>query len=175
MLYKHKPLTLQVNLKYQQGRVLFKKSVASEELTLINFKGSKFTIFRSSISPAKEICEVHSTSEICLQNPIDYLFINYHDDRIAIYGQRDDSIIVMQLHKLLEEKYEVNKTSEYAQMYWINTKIDSLMFYLEEYLITATKDQTIKVIKYSELSELKKGQKKNGYITKITNEDITSI
>lgn len=81
----------------------------------------------------------------------------------------------MQLHKLLEEKYEVNKTSDYAQMYWINTKIDSLMFYLEEYLITATKDQTIKVIKYSELSELKKGQKKNGYITKVANEDITTI
>ena len=53
MLYKHKPLTLQVNLKYQQGRVLFKKPVASEELTLINFKGSKFTIFRSSINPEK--------------------------------------------------------------------------------------------------------------------------
>lgn len=87
-----------------------------------------------------------------LQNPIDYLFISYHDWRIAIYGQRDDAIIVVQLDKLVEEKYEINKSSDFAQLYWINTKIDSLMFYLNDYLIAATKDQTIKVIKYNELS-----------------------
>jgi hypothetical protein len=51
MLYKGKPLTLQANLKYQQGRVLFKKPKESEELILINFKGSKFTVFRSIITP----------------------------------------------------------------------------------------------------------------------------
>jgi hypothetical protein len=37
-------------------------------------------------------------------------------------------------------------------------------------LIVATKDQTIKVIRYSELSELKKNHKKNGYVTKLAKE-----
>jgi hypothetical protein len=86
---------------------------------------------------------------------------------VAIYGQRDDAIIVVHLNKLTEEKYEISKSNEYAQLYWINTKIDSLMFYLEEYLIAATKDQTIKVIKYTQLSELKKQHKKGASITRL--------
>jgi hypothetical protein len=129
ILYQSRPLSLEANLKYQQGRVLFKKAKGSEELIFINFKGSKFTIFRSSVD-VKETCLISSSTEICLQNPIDYLCINYTDCRIAVYSQRDDAIMVMHLNKLVEEKYELSKTCEYAQLYWINTKIDSLMFYL---------------------------------------------
>lgn len=51
MLYNSKPLALQVNLKYQQGRVLFKKAKGSQELLVVNFKGSKFTLFRSLLNP----------------------------------------------------------------------------------------------------------------------------
>lgn len=41
--------TLQANLKYQQGRVLFKVPKGNQQLLIINFKGSKFTIFRASL------------------------------------------------------------------------------------------------------------------------------
>lgn len=102
-----------------------------------------------------------------LQNPIDFLLLNYHDWRAAIYGQRDDAIVVMELDKLVEEKYEVSKSCQWAQIYYINTKIDSLIFYLQDYLVVATKDQTIKLIPYAQLSELKAPHKKTGLVTRL--------
>lgn len=67
---------------------------------------------------------------------------------------------------LKEEKYEVSKTNEWAQLYWINTKIDSLIFYLDDYLIVATKDQTIKLVHYTQLSTQKIARKKTGLVAK---------
>jgi hypothetical protein len=46
---KEKILTLQANLKYQQGRVLFKVPKGNQHLLIVNFKGSKFTIFRATL------------------------------------------------------------------------------------------------------------------------------
>lgn len=39
--------TMQANLKYQQGRVLFKVPKGNQHLLVVNFKGSKFTIFKA--------------------------------------------------------------------------------------------------------------------------------
>lgn len=35
-----------INLRYQQGRVLFKKYQDNNELNIINFKGCKFTLYK---------------------------------------------------------------------------------------------------------------------------------
>ncbi len=37
------------------------------------------------------------------------------------------------------------------QLYSMSSKIDTLGFYLEDYLVIATKDQSIKVVAYREL------------------------
>jgi hypothetical protein len=40
------------------------------------------------------------------------------------------------------------------------------MLYLDQYLIVATKDQTIKVLKYTQLPEVKRPHRKGGQVTR---------
>lgn len=57
--------------------------------------------------------------------------------------------MILHLQHVTENKYELSKNCEQVEIYNINSKVDTLMFYLEEYLIVASKDQDIKVIRYS--------------------------
>ncbi len=57
-----------------------------------------------------------------------------------------------------------------AEVYWFDSKIESLMLYLDHYLIASTKDQTIKVFQYNKLPLLKRVHKKGGLVVK-PNED----
>jgi hypothetical protein len=52
-----------------------------------------------------------NSTEVCLQNPIDFLFVNYFDWRVVAYCQRDDTLIILHTDKLSLEKYEINKAS----------------------------------------------------------------
>lgn len=64
------------------------------------------------------------------------------------------------MDKLLQDKYEMNKSTQQMQLYSMSSKIDTLGFYLEDYLVIATKDQSIKVVAYRELQPLKINKKK---------------
>jgi hypothetical protein len=82
------------------------------------------------------------------------------DDRAAVYCQRDDALIILYLNKLIDEKIDISKNGEDAQLYSINTKIDTLCFYLDEHIVLATKDQAIKVLPIKELPPLRKFYKR---------------
>lgn len=125
---------------------MFKSERNSKLLSVINFKGAKFAIIRCKINGEEGRVEVLGSTEIILNHQIDYLHINYADWRVAVYSQRDDAIIVLSLDRFNEAKYEINKQSGSARIYEISTKIDTLCFYLEEFLVVGTKDQSIKVI-----------------------------
>lgn len=62
MLYKGRLLPLAVPLKYQQGRVLFKKPKGCRDLAILNFKGSKFTVFNTILPEGEEECSLISSS-----------------------------------------------------------------------------------------------------------------
>lgn len=49
MVKKGKMLTLQADLRYQQGRALFKVPKGNQHLLVVNFKGTKFTIFKAQL------------------------------------------------------------------------------------------------------------------------------
>ena len=68
--------------------------------------------------------------------------------------------MILHLQHVTENKYELNKNCEQVEIYNINSKVDTLMFYLEEYLIVASKDQDIKVIRYSQLPAVKQKEAK---------------
>ncbi len=70
---------------------------------------------------------------------------------MAVYSQRDDALIVLSLDKFTDARYEINKQSVWVKVYEMSSKIDALCFYLEEFLVVGTKDQSIKVIEYGEL------------------------
>jgi len=70
---------------------------------------------------------------------------------VAIYSQRDDALIVLSLDKFTDARYEINKQSVWVKVYEMSSKIDALCFYLEEFLVVGTKDQSIKVIEYGKL------------------------
>lgn len=123
---------------------------------MINFKGNKFSLIRAEV---KEAVEVASVTEIVLAQQIDYLFLNQKDERIAVYSQRDDAIIILHMDLLLGPKYEISKSTPEAQFYSFKYKIDTLCFYLEDYLIVGTKDQSIMVVPYKELDLLKPKKK----------------
>jgi hypothetical protein len=53
-----------------------------------------------AINEKESKIELCLTTEVLLQNPIDYFNINYHDCRVVIYSQRDDALVVMYLDKL---------------------------------------------------------------------------
>jgi hypothetical protein len=44
--------------------------------------------------------ELCLTTEVLFQTAIDYFNINYHDNRVVIYSQRDDALILVHLDKL---------------------------------------------------------------------------
>lgn len=87
-------------MKYLQGRILFKSPKKSKDLIVINFKGNKFTVFKMKINEEESKIELCLTSEVLIQNSIDYFNINYHDFRVVIYSQRDDALVVIHLDKL---------------------------------------------------------------------------
>jgi hypothetical protein len=68
-----------------------------------------------------------------------------------VYSQRDDALIVLSLDKFTDARYEINKQSVWVKVYEMSSKIDALCFYLEEFLVVGTKDQSIKVIEYGKL------------------------
>lgn len=70
---------------------------------------------------------------------------------MAVYSQRDDALIVLSLDKFTDARYEINKQSVWVKVYEMSSKIDALCFYLEEFLVVGTKDQSIKVIEYGKL------------------------
>lgn len=98
--YMQKIIVTQVNLKYQQGRVLFKSPKNTKEIYVINFKGPKFNIFKLAIDSEVGSCSLILSTEVLLQHPIDYLHLNYSDWRIAVYNQREDAITVIHLNLL---------------------------------------------------------------------------
>jgi hypothetical protein len=58
-----------------------------------------------------------------------------------------------------------------AEVYWFDSKIESLMLYLDHYLIASTKDQTIKVVQYTQLPQLKRAHKKGGLVVRPNEEN----
>lgn len=50
-----------------------------------------------------------TVTEVSLPQPIDYLLLNYMDDRAAVYCQRDDALIILYLNKLNDEKVDISK------------------------------------------------------------------
>lgn len=60
---------------------------------------------------------------------------------------------------LVDPKYEINKHTPEAQLYSFKYKIDTLCFYLQDYLIVGTKDQSIMVVPYQQLNLLKPKKK----------------
>lgn len=63
--------------------------------------------------------------------------------------------MILHLNNIIEDKYELMKNCQQVEIYSINSKVDTLIFYLEKYLIVGSKDQDIKVIKYDELPLVK--------------------
>ena len=88
---------------------------------------------------------------MAFQQQIDYLTVNFEDDRVAVYSQREDLITILHMDQLQGEKYLVTKDTKNVEIYRVNAKLDNISFYLKEYLVVATKDQSIKVVAYGEL------------------------
>lgn len=78
-----------------------------------------------------------------------------------MYSQRDDAILILHLNLLIDPKYEITKHIPEAQIYSFKYKIDTLCFYLQDYLIVGTKDQSIMVVAYQQLELLKPKKKIN--------------
>jgi len=49
--YDKVDINLSIEVNYQQGRFLFKNPKSSKDLYIINFKGNKFTIYKTKIIP----------------------------------------------------------------------------------------------------------------------------
>ena len=82
---------------------------------------------------------------------IDYFFISHLDWRAIAYCQKEDALILIHLDQLDQDQITIVKSTAYAEMYRFTNKIETLCFYLEDNLIVATKDQSIKVVMYKEL------------------------
>jgi hypothetical protein len=152
--YEGQNIEFSVGLSFQGGRVLFRYRKEVNDLEVFNFKGNKFTLTRVSIVKEPTGVKVEGLTEVLVGHQIDYLSLNGDDQRVAIYSQREDVLAILHMQLFLEERYVLGKQTPGADLYQLNSKLETLAFYLEHHLLLGTKDQTIKVVDLRELPHL---------------------
>ena len=76
------------------------------------------------------------------------LVLHYHSKQAAFYNQKDDAVGVINFQ-------EDNKIS--AECYELSSKVESLTFYKAEYLAFGFKDQSVKVLKITDMQKVGEG------------------
>lgn len=76
------------------------------------------------------------------------MVLDYHSKQAAFYNQKDDAVGVINFQ-------EDNKIS--AECYELNSKVESLTFYKAEYLAFGFKDQSVKVLKITDMQKVGEG------------------
>jgi hypothetical protein len=130
--------------------VLFKYDSNSKVVGVVNFKGNRFSLTKIAVKEGGG-GEVGQIIDVVLQIQIDYFFVSHTDWRAIAYCQREDALVLIHLDMLELPNYSILAPTPYAELYRFNGKIDTLCFYMEDYLVVATKDQSIKVVPYREL------------------------
>ena len=106
---------LQLKLKYENGRHIFKHQKNSNHIYLIQYKGKKLAVSKIGFSQEDNSLKVSvlQENEILLSLSADECVVDYWSERVAFYNQKDDLLQIVEVEEALWGKVS-NNCFEYS-------------------------------------------------------------